>query len=186
MTPSRRLWIARPKGWFGWGYLILGCLLCGLSAPRQATPQSLLGMLGIVVLPLVLLLTVPVPWLIRWEQAPRWLRCPCLMGFAYVIVVSGLNASELYTFPVWGEFLLPGGLTPWSPTNSAGFVAGLAAFASQDYRLVSGATLPPDAEILVRGPVFIHFDEARRQAAALNAEPSDVPKIPTVEDPSRN
>lgn len=186
MTPSSRLLLVLPKGVCGFILLLATCVLGGRSAPRDGGPQSVLAALGLMVLPLVLLLTMPEKWLAHWLQTPRFIRRLLLALAAYVMVVTASGFQDLHTFRLWGDLLLPGGLAPWTPAHAAGLSAALTAFTSQKASPYVTPPLPPDTEVLVRGADFIPFDEARRQAAALNAESSAGTWIPPIEDPSKN
>ena len=185
MTTYRRLWIILPKGLIGWGLLVFATALGLQGVPTIEAPQRLLLALGVLILPLVLLFLVPARFLALWERAPWPLRGVCLGLIAYVIVVTASSFSELYTFDLWGKFLLPGGLTPWSPANTAGFFAALTAFATQHY-FVNLTPSPQDGEVLIRGTHFISFEEAQKRAAALRAQKTGGKRIPPVEDPARN
>ena len=186
MNTSRRLSIVRPKRLLGWCSLFLAGSQAGRCAPSGTEPHGLLAAFVLLALPFVLLLTVPAHWLDRWERLQRRLRGVLLFAGTYALVVTALSFPELYTFQLWGAFLLPGGLAPWNPANSVGLFTGFAAFTSQDYWMTSRAVLPPDTEVLVRGTRFIAFDEAKRQAEALRKKEAGGVQLPFIENPSRN
>jgi hypothetical protein len=184
MNASHRFWMLRPKGFWGWACLILTGLTLGVSAPHTVNPQHVVGVAAGIGLPLLGWFSVPDRWLMRWAGWPRRVRC--LLGFtvAYTGVVTALAAAELFTFPLWLDFLLPARLAPWTPVNTTGLWAGLTVFAGQFYPRPS--PVPPDSETVVRGPEFISFADAEQRAEQLGSVPSGPPPITPIDNPHHN
>ena len=165
MKLQRLIMTLMPKGWIGWLILLVAALSLATVLPAKLrNPQALVLLLALGVGMVGGIIALPIRAFDLWDRVPWLIRGALLAIPAYLVVVTIGAVEELYNYRLWHEFLVPGRFAPWTASNSAGLLLGLALVASQAYRI---SQLPADTEQIVRGPRLMSHEEAMEQAKHL-------------------
>lgn len=155
-----------PKDRLSWALFWASLFsFCATVLPRLINPKGILLLMAVIVPLVAAAATVPVRWILRWERWPHVIRGIILAVASYSFVVTIGNYGELFSFRNWGEFLLPGGASPFTSTHGVAVLVGIFFYTTQRYELSHPA--PRDSEQVLTGQPLISAEEAAKRAADL-------------------